>query len=140
MVTVATIADRILKETGYNYSVIDSAEVTALTIVEYLVDNAIDELNAECSTTIADLTGSAGTKSLVGTETEVAATKLLSKLHLRARQDKGEVVGLGPMSSSQDSTDPYMTVLNEQLAVLKKRLKAVSGIALVVAEDDSGIT
>ena len=138
MVTVATIADRILKEAGYEYRVINSVQNTALTIVEYLVEDAIDTVNAECGTSIADLTGAAGTKSLVGSETEVAAVKLLSKLYLRARQDHGETVGLGPMSMSQSSTDPYVTVLRERLDGLFKRLKAGS-IAFAVAEDISGI-
>ena len=139
MVTVATIADRILKETGYTYNVIDSSETTALTIVEYLVDNAIYEVNGECGTSIAALSGTAGSKSLVGSTLEVAAVKLLSSLKVRARQDKGETVGLGALSSSQSSGDPYMSVHDKQLDKLLERLKA-SQIAFVVAEDDSGIT
>jgi len=121
VVTVATIADRILKEAGYEYGVINSVQNTALTIVEYLVEDAIDTINAECGTSIVDLTGA-----------------LLSKLYLRARQDHGETVGLGPMSMSQSSTDPYVTVLRERLDGLLKRLKAGS-IAFAVAEDTSGI-
>ena len=127
MVTVATIADRILKETGYDYSVVNSTESTALTIVEYLVDDAIDEINGEVGTSIADLTGAAGSKSLVGTETEVAAVKLLAKLKLRARQDKGETVSLGPMSKSQTSNDPYMTVHTERLNRLLHELDRLRG-------------
>jgi len=139
MVTVASIADRILKEAGYDYDVINkTSEVTALTIVEYLVDDAIDTINAECGTSIVDLDGAAGSKSLIGTETEVAAVKLLSKLYLRARQDKGETIGVGSLSVAQTSGDPYMTVLSERLTSLLERLKA-SQIAFVVAEDTSGI-
>ena len=131
LVTVATIADRLLKEAGYEYSVIHATQATALTIVEYLVDDAIDEINGEVGTSIADLTGAAGSKSLVGTETEVAAVKLLAKLKLRARQDKGETVGLGPMSKSQTSNDPYMTVHTERLNRLLHELDRLRGRSFV---------
>jgi hypothetical protein len=122
-VTVATIADRILKETGYEFSVVDSTEVTALTIVEYLIDDAIDYINAECGTAIADLTGAAGSKSLVGEEDEVAAVKLLSKLYLKARQEKGESVSIGSLSASTSSSDSYLKVYGERLDKLLMNLK-----------------
>jgi len=125
MVTVATIADRILKETGYEYSVVHSTELTALTIVEYLIDDAIDYINAECGTAIADLSGAAGTKSLVGEEDEVAAVKLLSKLYLKARQEKGESVGIGPLSATTTSSSSYLTVYGERLNMLLTKLKEV---------------
>ena len=123
MVTVATIADRILKETGYDYDAIHSTEVTALTIVEYLIDDAIDDINSECGTAIADLTGAAGSKSLVGEEDEVVAVKLLSKLYLKARQEKGESVSIGSLSTSTSSSDSYLKVYGERLDKLLMNLK-----------------
>ena len=88
-----------------------------------MVDDAIDEVNGECGTSIADLSGTSGSKSLVGTEQEIAAVKLLSKLKLRSRQSKGESVSIGSLSTSQSTSDMGIEGDEDRLNRLLKLLR-----------------
>jgi len=86
MTTVTNIGQRILDENDYSTPSVD--------IVEYLVDNAIDYINMEAGTSIAELSGVAETKSLTGTKSEIAVVKALSVLMLRAYKDRGPQVSV----------------------------------------------
>lgn len=65
MVTVSAIAQRVLDENNYTIG-----DIT-LTNLEYLIDNAIDHVNSEAGTSIADLAGSATAKTITGSEAEI---------------------------------------------------------------------
>ena len=65
MTSIASIAQRILDEHGYLTT--DFANFS-LTKLEYTIDDAIDYVNLTAGLTIADLTGSAETKSIVATD------------------------------------------------------------------------
>jgi hypothetical protein len=119
LVTVAAIGQRILDQNNWTTSEITVVEM------EYIIDNAIDYINLDCGTSIADLTGSAGAKSLVGTEDENITVQILSSLLSRAFLDKGPSTNLGPMGVAQIITDPhyslYTKLLNRSLNKLRGR-------------------
>jgi len=48
-----------------------------LTDMEYLIDNAVDLINLHAGTSIADLSGTVASKSLVGTDSEIIVVKQL---------------------------------------------------------------
>ena len=104
MVLITTIAQRILNENGYSTSDI------SLVNLEYLIDNAIDYVNMEAGTSIADLGGAAAAKTLTGSEPEIFMVKTLSGLMIRAYKEHGPQVGLSSMSISLVSTDPNFKV------------------------------
>jgi len=100
MVTVSAIGQYILDINNYT--------TPSTTITENLIDDAIDEINNECETSIADLAGSAGSKTLTGTEDEIATVKLLASIKLRDRNSRGPTLGIGPLSKG---TAPSIDIL-----------------------------
>lgn len=119
MVTISSIAQRILDKTGY------TASNCSLTHLEYLIDDAIDHINLVAGTSIADLSGTAESKSITATENELAAVYRLSELLLRARQDKGPQVTGGGISLMEVASDPHykiqMKLFNQSLNYLRGR-------------------
>jgi hypothetical protein len=117
MVTIASFATRLKTENN-------ESDIAAATF-EYLIDNAIDYINLTAGTSIADLSGDAGTKSVTASEGELAAIKTLSGLLLRAYNDKGPEVGVGGLSVSEITSDPhyrvFMKLFNESLHHLRGR-------------------
>jgi len=97
---ITTIAQRILDENNWVVSDI------SLTNLEYVIDNAIDYINMEAGTSIADLSGAADSKSLTGTDSEIAVVKLLSVLMVRAYKDRGPQVTTGTMGVQAVISDP----------------------------------
>lgn len=120
MVTVTNIATQILNENNYTTN-----DITA-TNLEYLIDNAIDYVNMETATSIADLSGSAGTKSITGTEAEIITVKAGSVLMLRAYKDRGPNTGLGNMSISTVIADPQYAFFSELFKMSLNRLRGRS--------------
>lgn len=112
MTTVANIGQYILDINNYT--------TPTTTITEQLVDDAIDEINSECGTTIADLSGAAGTKSLVGTDDEIATVKLLSSLKLRRRNARGPPLSVSGLSKG---TSPSTSLEEKRLERMLGNLK-----------------
>lgn len=110
MVTIANVAQQLLDENGVDSTVIHATSSTALTRVEYLIDNAIDGINLMAGQSIADLSGAAGSKSLTATENQLLSIKTLSALFIRAYIDKGPQVNLAALNVSALSSDPHYKV------------------------------
>jgi hypothetical protein len=114
MTTVAAIGQYILDINNYN--------TPTVAITEKLIDDAIDEINAECGTSIADLGGSEGSKTLTGTEDEIAAVKLLSSLKLRSRNARGPALSISGLSKG---TSPSTALEEKRLERMLGNLKAL---------------
>lgn len=106
MVAIADIGAQLKTENNYTEPDDD--------VVEYLVDNAIDIVNLLTGTSIADLTGAASSKTLNGTEGEVALVKLLSGLMLRGYHEKGGGT-VTDISVNEMATDPHYKVFMSML-------------------------
>lgn len=117
MTTIANIATRILAETSYTVGYI------SLTNLEYLIDNAIDYINMEAGISIADLAGTAESKSLTGTDAQIFAVKALSELMLRGYKDKGPNIGIGGLNITSTTSDPHYTLETKLVNDAIKRLK-----------------
>ena len=119
MATISNVAQRILDENNYTTSDCN------LTNTEYLIDNAVDYVNLQAGTSIADLAGSAESKTLTGTEDEIAIVKVLSSLLLRAYVDKGPNIGVSAVSVAEVTSDPhyrvFMKLFNQGLNRLRGR-------------------
>lgn len=100
MTTVANIATQLHNESGYSTSEISLANT------EYLIDKAIDYINLEAGTSIADLAGAADSKSITGTENQIVVVKMLAELLIRARLDKGPEAALPGVSVPATLSDP----------------------------------
>jgi len=107
MTTVTNIGQRILDENDYSTPSVD--------IVEYLVDNAIDYINMEAGTSIAELSGVAETKSLTGTKSEIAVVKALSVLMLRAYKDRGPQVSVAGLNVAVTLSDPQYSLFTKMV-------------------------
>lgn len=114
MATVTNIATRILDENNYTEP--------SKTNLEYIIDNAIDYINMEAGTSIADLSGTAESKSLVGTESEIVVVKSLSVLMLRAYHDRGPQVSAGGLAVQAVIVDPQYKLFSKMVATGIKRL------------------
>lgn len=134
MVTVSNIAQRILDENGYTTSDI------SLTNLEYQIDNAIDTINLRAGTSIADLAGSADSKSITGTESEILVVKEIAILMLRAYKDRGPNATLSGLSVTAVLADPQYDYYSKAILEDIKHLRAASydRIPFVVATDESG--
>ena len=126
MVTVLNIAQRILDENGYT-----TADIS-LTNLEYLIDNAIDTVNLRAGTSIADLSGDAGSKSITGTESEILVVKELVVLLLRAYKDRGPNVSIGGLTASAVLNDPQYAYYSE---AVKEDIKRLQDLPIVVKND-----
>jgi len=115
MVTISNVAQQLLDENNYDTTDIHATAATAKTRVEYLVDNAIDYINMKAGTSIVDLSGSAGSKSLVATEDEIVVIKALSALLIRAYLDKGPNVNVGGVSAIGVMSDPHFGLMTKML-------------------------
>ena len=117
MVTISNIAQQILDENNYT-----EADISK-TNLEYLIDNAIDYINLVAGTSIADLSGTAGSKSLTATENEIVAIKLLTVLLLRAYKDRGPNASVAGLNVSAVINDPQYTLYKELFDLAVARLR-----------------
>ena len=120
MTTIANIAQRILDENGY--AVYDFASLT-LTILEYKIDDAIDYLNLQAGLSIADLAGSAESKSITATDGQILVVKSLTNLMLKAYKEKGSQIGIGGLSIIHVMENPDFKVSSMMIKHLIERLK-----------------
>ena len=116
MTTVSNIATRILDENGWQLTDLpknSSGSTYTATQLEYLIDNAIQYINIELTPEedgpISVLSGTAGSKSLSGSQAEVFCVKQAVSLMIRAIINKGANVSLADMSISHMTTDPHYT-------------------------------
>ncbi len=134
MTTIANIASRILSENGL--AIADFAGLgtpLTLTILEYKIDDAIDYVNLQAGTTIADLTGTAESKSLVGTDSEILIVKWLSNLMLRAFKEKAlQAGGLGGINVTYVLNDPDYKI---SMMVIEKAIERLKELPIVIAND-----
>lgn len=128
MVTVSNVAQRVLDENNYTGP--------SKTIVEYLIDNAIDYVNLMASTSIADLAGSAEAKSLTATEDQIIVVKTLSALMIRAYKDRGPNTAIAGLSVTSVLADPQYSLFKEIIDKGIQRLQA-SSLPFKVAEATS---
>lgn len=131
MTTISSIAQRILDENGYDLT--DFSGLT-LTILEYKIDDAIDYVNLQAGTSIADLAGTAESKSITGTDSEILVAKWLTNLMLRAYKEKGTQLGGGLASASITYilNDPDYKV---SLMVIEKAIERLKELPIVIAND-----
>ncbi len=121
MVTVSNIATQILNENNYT-----TGDITAINL-EYLIDNAIDYVNMETSTSIADLSGAvAGSKSITGTEPEIVTVKFVTILMIRAYKDRGPNTVLSGMSITSLISDPQYAFYVDKIDRALNRLRGRS--------------
>ena len=120
MVTIANVASRMLDETRY------TAADISLTNLEYLIDNAIDYVNLQAGTSIADLTGAAESKQYIGSEAQTVAMKACVNLLLRAYLEKGPVKSVGGLTVGPITTDPHYKVMSRFLAQAINKLRGRS--------------
>jgi len=90
----------------FNYSSTDfdpdSDETTSYTNVEYIIDDVIDFINSEAGTSISNLAGVAGAKTVTVTGAQNAAIKLVLSVVLKETKYKiSTSSGLGSASISE---------------------------------------
>jgi len=120
MATIANIAQAIVDEHGYT-----APDDITLVKLENNIDNVIDYVNLETRSSIADLTGGAGTKSLVCDEKYIPLIKLLSALMVKAYLNKGPDSSMAGLSVSFVVSDPqyviYRQIIDRSLKLLRLR-------------------
>jgi len=111
MTTVALIAQRILDEN--NYSAGAAGDIT-LTNMEYIIKNAVDQINLHAGTSIS-FTPAAGAASLTATDDEIIVVKDLSVARLRTYLDRGPNVGVSSLSVTATTNDPQYNMLMQSV-------------------------
>lgn len=113
---VAITASQINSETDAN---IDT------TILEYLIDNAINYVNFHAGTSISNMSGTAGSKTVTVSSDQSAVLKPLIYMMVRARQDKGPNISGSPITITALITDPeyslYKPMIDEGINRLRGR-------------------
>ena len=103
----------------------DGDETASYTNVEYLIDDVIDYINLETGSSISNLAGVAGSKTVTVTGAQNAAIKLLMPVMLKETKYKISTSGsLGQLSSSESigAQDPlFRDLLKNALNRLRTR-------------------
>ena len=107
MVTVSNFATQIQNENNYTTSDISLANT------EFLIDTVIDYINLMAGTSIADLSGSSGSKSITGSENEIATVKMHMPLLLKTYVDRGPNVTLSSLGVSTILQDSQYAVFKD---------------------------
>lgn len=124
--TISTVAQRVLDENNYETADIHATSLTALTRVEYMIDNVIDYVNLEIGSSIADLSGSVGSKSLTCDEKYLPLIKLLSALMIRAYTDRGPNAAVSGLSVTSVLADPQYDLFTKVFERSINRLRTRS--------------
>lgn len=116
---LATItAQQVLDENNYT--------TPTTTIVEYLIDNAIDYINLEAGLSINNMSGDTpGSKTVTVTSTQAPIIKMLSTLMIRAYKDRSSV-GIGGLSVTAVISDPQYDLFTKVVERGIMRLRARS--------------
>jgi hypothetical protein len=131
MATISSIATRILDTNGFqlkNLPKTSAGATCTLTIVEYLIDDAIDYVNMQINPEadggpIPSLSGTAESKSLGGTRSEQFCVKQVVSLLLRAFKDKGPSASLANLSVQQITSDPHYVITTSLMQGAIDRLR-----------------
>lgn len=130
MVSISNIATRILDTNGYQLTDLPKkadGTTCTLTVVEYLIDDAIDYINLrldpEGDGPMSSLSGDAESKMLNGTKAQLFCVKQAMSLLLRAFKDKGPNTSLASLSVSQIISDPHFVIINKALEMAIKELR-----------------
>jgi len=83
------------------------------TNLEYLIDNIINYVNLIAGTSISNLSGTAGTKSVTVTSSQDFVIKSGVALAMRSYLDKGPNVAMSGISISEIVTDPHYRFLSK---------------------------
>jgi len=103
---MATVtAQRILDENGWS-----ATDDISLTNLEYLIDNAINYINLMAGTSISNLSGTAGSKTVTVTSAQDPIIKSAVALCVRAYVEKGPGVGIASVSLQQIISDPHYKI------------------------------
>lgn len=102
---VSISAANVLARNFYSSTAFDPAsspdEAVSLTNVEMIIDDIIDTINSEAETTIPEMSGTAGTKTVTVSRNQNAAIKLVLPVMLKEAKYKLSTSGsMGPLSSS----------------------------------------
>lgn len=120
---MATItAQTLLDQNNWATTDINAVALTALTRVEYLIDDSIDYINSQAGLNISNLTGAAGSKTVTVTSAQSPIIKALASLLIRAYLDKGPNIGVGGVGVTAISTDPQYDMHMKMLKNGIKRL------------------
>ena len=111
-------AQRVLDESRYTVRQIST------TNLEYLIDRAINFINAETGSSISNLSGSPLSVTVTGAQE--MAVKALSELLLRAYLDKGPNVGVAGLSVTQVMADPHYKTYSKLFRMSLDRLRGRS--------------
>ena len=124
---MATITAQILLDQN-NWATTDihATSATALTRVEYLIDDAIDYINSQAGTSISNMSGAAGSKTLTVTAAQAPIIKQLAALLVRAYLDKGPNVSVGGLGVSAIVGDPQYKVAMMMVKTGIRRLRGAS--------------
>jgi len=121
MVTISNIAQRILDENHYQASDIHATAATAITRVEYMVDNSIDYINLMAGTTISHVSSN----DLTADYDEIMVVKILSTLMIRAYLDRGPNASAGILNAAAVIADPqyqlFTKIVNRGINRLRGR-------------------
>lgn len=129
MTTIASIAQRILDENGLALTGFSNL---TLTILEYKIDDAIDYVNLQAGLTIADLSGTAKSKSITGTDGQILAVKWLTNLMLKAYKEKGKQAGIGALNVTYILNDPDYKI---SMMMIEKAIERLKALPIVIKND-----
>lgn len=120
-ITAQTLLDR----NNWATTDINTDATTAKTRVEYLIDDAIDYINGEAGTSMSNMSGAAGSKSVTVTSAQAPIVRALAALLVRAYLDKGPNVSVGGMGVSAIVSDPeykvHMMMIMQGISRLRGR-------------------
>ena len=89
-------------------------ETTSYTNVEYIIDDVIDFVNAEAGTSISNLSGTAGAKTVTVTSAQNSPIKLILSVALKETRYKistSSTLGPSSLSESVGAQDPLFRKL-----------------------------
>jgi len=103
---VAITAQQILDETGWA-----AGDIGSKTIIEHLIDRAINYINGETGLSISNMTGVAESKTVTVTAAQAPVIKAWVELLCRAYINKGPSASLSAMSVTEVVSDPHYKIM-----------------------------
>ena len=103
---VAITAQQILDESGWV-----AGDIGSKTIIEHLINKAINYINGEAGTSMGAMTGVAESKTVTVTRGQAPVVKAWTELLCRAYVNKGPSASLGAMSVTEIISDPHYKIM-----------------------------
>ena len=94
--------------------------------VEYMIDNAIDYVNLHAGTSIGNMTGVAGAKTVTVTSGQSAVIKPLCILMVKAYMEKGPSANVGDVNLAILLNDPRYALYHPMIREGVNRLRGRS--------------